>query len=341
MGKDKNSTSIHRFRLIRMVVAFAITILIVLYGISSGTIDFTWQQVWGVLRGSKTEGLAHQIIWNVRAPRVLTGMLAGMNLAVAGSLLQGILRNPMASPNIIGVNAGAGLAAVVMMVVFPGAIRYLPVASFLGALMAAMVIYLLSMRRETASATVHLVLAGVALSAFFNAVTSGLMTLNADELEVTYNWLLGSLSGRGWPYFYTLLPYSVAGLLLAIFISPKVNLFVLGEEMGNSIGISVYWYRTAMIGIAAVLAGSAVSVAGTIGFVGLIAPHMARLIIGADYRYQIPMAAILGGGLLILSDTVARIIFQPFELSVGVVTSILGAPFFLYLLYQKRSANLF
>lgn len=337
----KKNTKIQRRRMVRMGMAFAVSILLALYGIANGTIDFTLQQVWDVLMGQQTEGLANQIIWNVRLPRVLTGMLVGMNLAVAGSLLQGVLRNPMASPNIIGVNAGAGLAAVVVMVIFPGAIQYVPVASFFGALVAAMLIYLLSMNRQTGSATVHLVLAGVAMSAFFSALTSGLMTLNADELEVTYSWLLGSLSGRSWPYFYTLLPYSMVGLLMAMVISPKVNIFALGEEMGNSIGVSVHWYRTIIIAISAILAGSAVSVAGTIGFVGLIAPHMARLIIGSDYRYQIPMAAIIGGGLLMFSDTIARVIFQPFELSVGVVTSIMGAPFFLYLLYRKRSSTIF
>jgi iron complex transport system permease protein len=328
-----------RTRPMLMVVALAITIFAGLCSIANGTIDFTVQQVWNVLRGVKEERLAEQIIWNVRLPRVLTGTLVGMNLSVAGSLLQGILRNPLASPRIIGVNAGAGLAAVVMMVLLPGMIQYIPLAAFMGAMVAALFIYLLSMNRQAASATVHLVLAGVALSAFFSAMTSGLMTLNADELEVAYGWLLGSLSGRGWSYFYTLLPYSIAGFLLATLISPKVNIFALGDEMGKSIGVAIHWYRMLIIAIAAFLAGSAVSVAGTVGFVGLIAPHMARLIIGNDYRYQIPMAAILGGGLLIISDAIARIIFQPFELSVGVVTSILGAPFFLYLLYRKRSTG--
>ncbi len=242
-----------KLRLMMMVVALAATIFLGLYGIANGTIDFTYQQVWNVLRGVQETGLAEQIIWNVRLPRVLTGMLVGMNLSVAGSLLQGILRNPMASPNIIGVNAGAGLAAVVMMVCLPGSVQYIPVAAFMGAMMAALLIYLLSMNRQASSATVHLVLAGVALSSFFNALTSGLMTLNADELEVTYGWLLGSLSGRGWPFFYTLLPYSIAGLLLALLISPKVNVFALGEEMGSSIGVSMPWYRMLIISIAAIL----------------------------------------------------------------------------------------
>lgn len=319
------------------MAAGLVLFVIILHGIASGTIEFSLSQVVRVLMRLPEERLAEQVIWNVRLPRVLTGMLVGMNLAVAGSLLQGVLRNPMASPNIIGVNAGAGLAAVIMMVLVPAQSAHLPLAAFLGAVSAAILIYLLAMNKLGTGGTVHLVLGGVAISSFFSALTSGLMTLNADELDVTYGWLLGSLSGRSWSYVYLLLPYSIVGLTLAFLISPKANVFALGDEIGTSIGVSIRWYRFLIIAIAALLAGSAVSAAGTIGFVGLIAPHVARILIGSDYRFQVPLAALLGGTLLVAADTFARTVFQPMELSVGVVTSLIGAPFFLYLLYYKRT----
>lgn len=334
LRNDQNSR--YQRRIWTLVVACLFLLVVILYSITSGTIDFSLYQVSRVLLGLPEERLAVQVIWNVRLPRVLTGMLVGMNLAVAGSLLQGVLRNPMASPNIIGVNAGAGLAAVTMMVIAPTLAAHIPLAAFIGALFAALLIYLLSMKQSGAGSTVHLVLAGVAISSFFSALTSGVMILNADELDVTYGWLLGSLSGRSWPYVSLLLPYSIVGLLLAFLISPKANIFALGDEIGTSIGVSIRWYRFLIIAIAAVLAGSAVSAGGTIGFVGLVAPHIARILIGTDYRFQIPMAALLGGSLLVSADTFARTVFQPLELSVGVVTSVIGAPFFLYLLYRRR-----
>ena len=162
------------------------------------------------------------------------------------------------------------------------------------------------------------------------------MMLNSDVLDVTYSWMLGSLSGRSWTAVQSVLPYSVLGLLAALFLAPKINLFALGDEMATSIGLKTDRYRIIIIVIASILAGSAVSAAGAIGFVGLIAPHTGRLIIGNDHKYLIPLSAIFGSILLVVSDTVARTIFQPVELSVGIVTGILGAPFFLLLLHRSK-----
>ena len=174
------------------------------------------------------------------------------------------------------------------------------------------------------------------MSSLLTAITNGLMMLNRDELEVTHTWLLGSLSGRGWPFLYILLPYAILGFLLVLLICPKLNIFVLGDELGSSIGINIDIYRVIFMLLAAVLAGSAVSVAGTIGFIGLIAPHIARMLVGNDYKYLIPLSALLGASLLVGADTLARTLFSPLEMPVGVVTAILGAPFFLYLLYRKK-----
>jgi iron complex transport system permease protein len=234
------------------------------------------------------------------------------------------------------VNAGAGVAAVAIMAIYPNFIQAIPVAAFIGALATAIFIFLIAGNVRSNSSTTHIVLAGVAISNLLKAITSGIMSLNTDTLDVTYSWLLGSLSGRSWSALETILPYSLLGITVAIYISPKVNLFILGEEIATSVGLKIKKYRAIIIILAAILAGSAIATAGTIGFVGLIAPHISRLLIGNDHKYLIPMSALSGAILLVLSDTFARTVFQPVELAVGIVTAVMGGPFFLILLRRKK-----
>lgn len=309
---------------------------VVIISIFNGTLQFSPQGILDVFWGECQERLTRHIIWNVRLPRTLIALLVGLNMGIAGALLQGLLRNPLASPNIIGANSGAGLAAVAVMCLLPGSIDLLPPAAFLGALIAGIVIYGLS-RQEGSSSSVTIILAGVALGALFSAFTSALMILHSDELGITYTWLAGSLIGRGWPYFSLIWPYSLLGGLAAIYLSPRINLFMLGDEVGKNLGLSIEISRMIIIVNASILAGSAVSVAGTIGFIGLVAPHIARMIIGNDYRYLTILSGIIGGLILVLSDTLARTLFQPLEIPVGIITATLGAPFFFFLLYRKRS----
>ncbi|MFA5659328.1 MAG: iron ABC transporter permease [Oscillospiraceae bacterium] len=337
---ERNTASLKTYRIAVILISAAALLLVAVLSIAVGTVHFSISDIICTIKGKPPVGYAEQIIMNVRIPRILTGIFVGMNLGVAGVLLQGILRNPMASPNIIGVNSGAGLAAVIIMTLIPGKVMLIPFSAFVGAMLAALLIYVLSAGSGNSN-TVHIVLAGIAVSSFLNALTSALMTINSDILEVTYSWMLGSLSGRGWSSVQSILPYSVIALSAAVFISPKLNLFSLGDEVAESVGLSIRLYRIIIMLTAAVLAGSAVSAAGTIGFVGLIAPHSARLLTGSDNRCLVPLSAVLGALLLILSDTVARTIFQPVELSVGIITSVLGAPFFLLLLYRKRKEKSF
>jgi len=333
----KNIKAMHAGKkMIIIGAAFATLIIAALLSIWVGTVDCTLNDIFGCISGEITEGTIYQIISNIRIPRIITGSLVGMNLAVAGVLLQGILRNPMASPNIIGVNAGAGLAAVAIMAVFPAKMQLIPIAAFVGALLASTLIFMLAMKNSGKSSTVHIVLAGMAVSALLNALTNGLMMINSDILNVTFSWTLGSLSGRSWSSVSMILPYSILGLMAALIISPKLNLFSLGDEMASSIGLRIGLYRIIIIVISSVLAGSAIATAGTIGFVGLVAPHTARLLIGNDHKYLVPLSALFGGILLVFSDTLARTLFQPVELSVGIVTAVLGAPFFLYLLRKNQ-----
>jgi len=319
-----------------LCIAFLATIAAVGFSLSIGTISFPLLEIPSALVARGPSALANQVIHNIRLPRALTGLLVGMNLGVAGTILQAVLRNPLASPNIIGVSNGAGFAAVAVMVLVPGRLPLIPPSAFAGALAAAGLVYGIS-RAAGASSPIQIVLAGVAVSAFLGALTSGIMVLNSDELDVTYSWLLGGLSGRGWRYFALIWPYSAAGLLLVGFLSPQLNLFVLGDEVGTSLGVRVPLFRLVFLGLAAFLAGSAISVAGTIGFLGLVAPHTARLIVGEDHRFLTPLAAIIGGMLLVSADLAARVIFQPVELPVGVLTATLGAPFFLVLLLTRSS----
>lgn len=304
--------------------------------IFNGTLQFSCWEVLGVFMGKCGDHLTRHIIWNVRFPRTMVALMVGLNMGIAGALLQGVLRNSLASPNIIGANSGAGLAAVAVMCLFPGNIELLPPAAFLGALLAGLIIYGLSWQ-EGGSSSVTIILAGVAIGALFSAFTTALMILHTDELGITYTWLAGSLTGRGWPYFYLIWPYCLLGTLAAVYLSPRINLFLLGEEVGKNLGLSIEISRFIIIVTASVLAGSAVSVAGTIGFIGLVAPHIARMLVGNDYRYLVLMSAVTGGLLLVLSDTLARILFQPLEIPVGIITASLGAPFFLFLLYKKRT----
>ncbi len=334
--KEKKSRIVNpRKKIIFIVLAFLLLVLSVFISVLCGSVNFSFSEVFSYIFSPAKMDYKYSIIMNVRFPRILTGVLVGMNLGVAGALLQSILRNPMASPNVIGVNSGAGFAAVLVMSVLPQYYNLIPIAALIGALLASTIIFALAVSKSRYNTTTFLVLAGVAVSHFLKAATSGLMSINYEVLEVTYSWLLGSLSGRSWPEFYMILPYSIIGLIAAVFISPKLNLFSLGDELSSTVGLKTNLYRIIIILISSILAGSAVSVAGTIGFVGLIAPHIAKIIIGYDFRYTLIFSSLLGGILMVVADTLARTMFLPIELNVGILTAILGGPFFLYLLIKK------
>ncbi len=274
-----------------------------------------------------------QIIWNIRMPRTIVGALVGINLSLSGAILQAIMRNPLADPHIIGISSGAGLAGVVIMILFP-AMEYLitPVA-FVGAMLAAVCIYVLAWKNGIKP--VRIILAGVAVSAFLSAGISGLMIFYSDRVHGALMWMVGGLAARSWPHVQIILPYACIGLVLALASAAYLNILQLGDEMARGLGINVEVTRIIMTAIAALLAASAVSVVGLLGFVGLVVPHAARLLIGSDYRYLLPAAALLGIAVVTLSDTFARVVFAPIELPVGIIMAFLGAPFFLFLLRRE------
>ncbi len=274
-----------------------------------------------------------QIIWNIRMPRTIVGALVGINLSLSGAILQAIMRNPLADPHIIGISSGAGLAGVVIMILFP-ALEYLitPVA-FIGAMLAAVCIYILAWKNGIKP--VRIILAGVAVSAFLSAGISGLMIFYSDRVHGALMWMVGGLAARSWPHVNIILPYAVIGLILALSSAAYLNILQLGDEMARGLGVNVEVTRIVLTAIAALLAASAVSVVGLLGFVGLVVPHAARLLIGSDYRFLLPASALLGIAIVTLSDTFARVVFAPIELPVGIIMAFLGAPFFLFLLRRE------
>lgn len=295
----------------------------------SGAISLPVHDVWtSLFQASDSE--ARQIVWNLRLPRVLTGMLAGMCLAISGAFLQGVFRNPLADPGIIGVSSGGGLAAVTIMILFPEHIAYLPIAAFLGALGAAIVVYVLSWKGG--ASPVRLILAGVAVNSLLGAAMTALMILNSEKVQSVLPWMSGSLNGRSWPHFDTLLPYTIIGVIASFFLMKTANLLVLGDDAAKLLGSRVELGRLLIILLSTFLAGAAISIVGMVGFVGLVVPHMVRLLIGNDYRIFLPVSAIGGGTLVIAADTAARSWFDPIEFPVGILLALLGAPFFLYLL---------
>ncbi|WP_027091536.1 FecCD family ABC transporter permease [Cohnella thermotolerans] len=304
-----------------------------LFGLTTGSVSIPLREIGAVLlHGSSSEHAV--ILLEVRLPRVLIGLLTGACLAASGAILQGIMRNPLADPGIIGVSAGGGLAAVIALVLLPQWSYLLPPAAFVGAFAAALLIYGLSWDRG--ASPVKIVLAGVAVNALLGAVMNGIMVFHSDRIQAVIPWLSGGLNGRSWKHLGFMLPYALLGLALTALAVKPANLLALGDQSAKLLGQRVELQRMLLLALAALLAGAAVSVAGLVGFVGLVVPHAVRLLIGEDYRYLLPVSAFAGGALVVVADTIARSWFDPVELPVGILLACVGAPFFLYLL-KKRS----
>ena len=276
----------------------------------------------------------YQIIWNVRLPRTIAAALVGICLSLAGAILQGIMRNPLAGPNIIGVSSGGGFAALIILILFPQYYYLVPIGAFAGALVSTLFIYFLAWKEGILPT--RLVLAGVAVSSLFTAGTNGLMTFFPDRVSGVISFMVGGLSAITWQHVRMIAPYTMIGAIFVLFLPNKLNILMLGDEVATGLGIRVERTRFAFIILSSLLAGAAVSVVGLLGFVGLIVPHMTRLFIGSDYRYLFPGTIFLGASIVMICDTLARIIFAPMEIPVGIIMSVLGVPFFLYLLRERE-----
>jgi iron complex transport system permease protein len=317
------------FRLFVIALLAAFCVLVTLASVGIGSVRVSPGNVFRALFVEK-DGVNRQVIMNIRLPRTLIAGLVGMCLALSGCILQGVMRNPLAAPNLIGVSSGAGLAAVFVYIVFPTAYYLLTPLAFVGSLATTLLIYGIAWKGGTEP--FRLILSGVAVSAFLSAGINTLMILYPDRVHSVVSFMVGSLSALTWKHFDILWPYALGGFLVTGLLANRLDILVLGDETARGLGLRVEATRMAFIILSSLLAAAAVSIVGLLGFIGLIVPHMCRLIIGSNHRYLLPASALMGAAVVMLSDIAARTALSPQELPVGIVTAALGAPFFLYLL---------
>ena len=308
------------------------TIFAMVASLTLGSVDISFSTIVHTLLGN-VQTTDEMVIWNIRFPRNIVGALVGANLAVSGAILQAVMKNPLADPGIVGVSSGAGLAGVIMLIFMPEASILLTPVAFVGAMLSAAAVYALAWKNGIRPT--RIILAGVAVSAFLGSGISALLVFYSDKVQGALLWMVGGLSARSWPQVEPLFPYTILGLVLALAGCKALTILSLGDETARGLGVPVERVRFSMTAVAALLAAGAVSVAGLIGFVGLVVPHIVRLIIGTDYKYVIPGSAILGAGVLVFCDTLGRVAFSPIEIPAGIIMAFLGAPFFLYLLRRS------
>ena len=311
----------------------AVCLLITVTSLCLGNVHFTPVQLISLFRG-QGDRVSRSILLYARLPRTLASLAAGAGLAVSGAVLQNVLANRLASPGIIGVNAGSGLFVLVAAVLLPGRWEVIPLAAFLGALLACGIIY--GLAAATGASRITIVLAGVAVSGFFGAGSDAITTLVPDAWTGASTFLVGGFSGVTIQNIRFSLWYIAGGLVLALLLCHDMNILALGEETAQSLGLPVKGRRLFFLAAAAVLAGGGVSIGGLLGFVGLIVPHAARFLTGEDNRILLPAAALLGGSFVVGCDLLSRLIFAPYELPVGILLNFIGGPFFLWLLLRER-----
>ena len=319
-------------------VVFAITVallaVLTFLGFMMGASSVSFGDVFAWLTGQPVSHTTESIIVNVRLPRVLAALLAGSALAVSGAIIQSVLDNPLASPNIIGINSGAGLAVLLAASLLPQALWALPLAAFVGAIATALMVFGIAAGSQTSKLTV--ILAGIAITTVFGAGMNTILIVNPDAYVGSATFLVGGLSGVMlrdllWPGAYI-----VIGMLVALAFGTRLNILSLGDQSAHSLGIKVGRLRLLLLGLAAVLAGAAVSFSGLLGFVGLIVPHMMRFFVGYDNRKVIPLSIFSGAAFVVGCDLIARTLFAPYELPVGILMAFLGGPFFIYLILRNR-----
>lgn len=320
-----------------LLIALAALLLSLLANFCLGASGVTVGQIAGAIFRGDRQSVAARIFLYVRLPRALAAMLAGSALAVAGLLLQKVLRNPLAAPSIIGINSGAGLCALIAMALLPSLTALAPFAAFAGALLAAFAVYLLA--RLTGASKSTIVLAGVAVNSLLGAAMDAIVTIVPDAAVSRSAFSIGGFANVTMRQLGFALPFWIAGLLIALIFQRELQLMSLGDDVAQSLGLHAERFRAVFLIAAALLAGAAVSFAGLVGFVGLITPHMTGLLCKNDTRLQTPIAAVFGAALCLVCDLIARTAFAPYELPVGIVLSFLGAPFFLYLLIQRKRSN--
>lgn len=313
------------------ILVLTIVVLIGAFlSVGIGAVYIPPEVIFDYLIGADTQNSGY-IIENFRLPRIVMSMLVGTGLGVSGAILQGIIRNPLASPDVIGITKGAGLAAVAVIILYPGLpVIGLPIAAFTGAGLVTFGLYIFAFRRSVQPATLALV--GVALGAICQAGIQYLTIKFPLETNAALVWLTGSLWGKDWTDVWILLPWIITVTPVALMLARKLDVLALGDDVAEGLGEPVKKARILLLILAVLLAGASVSVVGTLGFVGLIAPHIARQLVGNRHIHLLPVSALVGTLLLMIADNLGRGLFPPTEVPAGIFTAIIGAPYFLFLL---------
>lgn len=327
----KKSKSIIKVTSVILILSCILCIL-ALISISIGSARYSLRDIMTNLLTEESNPIKI-IIYNLRLPRIISAILIGAALSVGGALLQSVMRNPLADPGTIGVSAGAGTAATTILLLFPHMTTAVPIFAFGGAALACGLIYLLAWKGGVDP--VRIILSGVAINSVLGGYNGFLQMLYSDNLQGVLGFMNGSLSGRSWSDVKTLAIYVIIGLFLALICIKSANALQLGDEMAKNLGINVNLSRIVLSAVSAFLAAATVSVAGMIGFVGLVVPHIARMIVGSDYKIMIPTSMLLGAVVLLFADTVGRTLVPGMDIPVGTIMSMVGGPFFLYMLRKK------
>lgn len=319
-----------------LFILFSILILVfsICLSVRLGSMNYTFTEILEIIKSPEMSPDKNILLY-IRFPRILIAMIVGANLAVSGALLQAVMQNPLADPGLTGVSTGASLAAIIVMLVFPQFSNLVPLIAFIGGAIACAIVFILAWKNGIKP--VRIILAGVAVNAILGGGTNLLSILYNDKIQGVLLWVNGSISGKNWSDVKTLGIYSLIGLIISMFLIRKANILQLGDEMSTNLGIDINKYRLIISLVAVFMAAISTAIVGVIGFVGLIVPHIARHLVGSDYKYLLPLSVVSGSILLLLGDTLARTVASPIELPVGIIMAVTGGPFFLYLLRKGQN----
>lgn len=313
------------------ITAIILLILIVAFS-TVGSVNLSLKDIFNALINNDNKTVT-TIVYNIRLPRNILAVIVGANLAISGVLLQSVMRNPLADPGITGVSSGASVAAMIILLILPQYTFILPLVAFLGGALACALVFIMSYKNGIKPG--RIVLAGVAINTILGGVIGFLSTMYSDKIQSAMLWLNGSLATKTWSHVNMLFIYSIVGLIISLFLIRSANILQLGDDAATNLGINVNFTRLLICIVAVFLAGISTAVVGIISFIGLIVPHIARMTMGSDHKYTMPFSIVLGSIVLLIADTLARTVASPLEIPVGVIMSIVGGPFFLYLLRKK------
>lgn len=318
-----------------IITTFVITILAAVIAIGLGSVHISIPDILSTLiNGRDQEGVYTTIIWDIRLPRVLLALIIGASIAISGALLQAVMGNPLADPGLTGVTSGAAAFVLLILLANPELTHLIPIAAFVGGLIAAAIVYALAWRRAGIT-PITIILSGVAVNALCGGVIGFLSILYSDRLPSAVQWMNGSLAAKGNASLHMIYLYAIIGWILSIFAIRKANIIRLGDQVATNLGESVTRIRIMLSILAVFLAAISVAAVGMISFVGLIVPHMARLLVGSDYKYMLPMSMALGAIVLLVADTGGRTIFAPLDIPAGILMAVIGGPYFLYLMRKR------